>query len=370
MERLARSLAVVPCTEEPARTCRPELPLILRKEDAPVNALPSASLSESQLERAALALSAIPVVSLSIRLRAEEPAVLPGWLGSTLRGAIGTALRDLCCGRRGPHRCAYARLFEPPRTPGIPSHLSGMTPTALALAPPPPGPERELAAGDTVECEIHLPGSFATDVPMLLLALARAAESGLGRGRRRFALESAEDSQGGPVWHDGALVRLPLPAPPPRATHVDEAVSLVARTPLRLVRDGVLVVEPSLADLAGAAVRRLAAVAAHHHLELPELRVDEVCAGAARASLLAASWRPFRVSRYSSRQHQRYAVDATLGSATWRGAEPWLGALLDAAGRLGIGKGTSFGFGQVRISVGCQISTAPGVDELNGERMR
>ncbi|MGD2115100.1 MAG: hypothetical protein PVG07_08605, partial [Acidobacteriota bacterium] len=66
-------------------------------------------------------LPAIPSLRLRVTLRAEEPARLPGYQGSMLRGAFGHALRTAVCamGPRQPcatcslrRECVHPRLFE------------------------------------------------------------------------------------------------------------------------------------------------------------------------------------------------------------------------------------------------------------------
>lgn len=80
-----------------------------------------------------------------LRLRAEEACSLPPFLGSTLRGAFGHALREAVrvidghdcdgCGSASP--CAYHYLFETPVPPGIPQ-LRGQreAPVPFILSPP------------------------------------------------------------------------------------------------------------------------------------------------------------------------------------------------------------------------------------------
>ena len=66
-------------------------------------------------------LPAIPYLRLRVTMRAAEPAVLPEYHGSMLRGAFGHALRRTVCtmGPRQPcvscqlrRACAYTRIFE------------------------------------------------------------------------------------------------------------------------------------------------------------------------------------------------------------------------------------------------------------------
>ena len=91
-----------------------------------------------------------------LTLEATEPAILPAYVGSTVRGALGHLLRAALCDGSGcghecrrPATCRYYSLFEQNR--------SGAKPF-LILAPPPPGLE-EIAMGGPV----NLP--YRTDAP-------------------------------------------------------------------------------------------------------------------------------------------------------------------------------------------------------------
>ena len=85
------------------------------------------------------------IARYEINLRAKERTTLPPFLGSTLRGAFGHALKDAVCVM--PHRncercmlvdrCLYPYLFETPVPDGI-SQLRGQknAPHPFILTPP------------------------------------------------------------------------------------------------------------------------------------------------------------------------------------------------------------------------------------------
>ena len=90
----------------------------------------------------------LDIARYELRLRALQPACLPPFLGSTLRGAFGHSLKQAVCVM--PHRdctrcmvadrCIYPYLFETPSPEGIPQ-LRGQqqAPHPFILSPPPPG---------------------------------------------------------------------------------------------------------------------------------------------------------------------------------------------------------------------------------------
>jgi CRISPR-associated endoribonuclease Cas6 len=87
----------------------------------------------------------LDIARFDLTLRALERTILPPYLGSTLRGALGHALKDAACivehrdCRRCPllDTCAYPYLFETPVRPEI-KELRGQThaPLPFLIAPP------------------------------------------------------------------------------------------------------------------------------------------------------------------------------------------------------------------------------------------
>jgi hypothetical protein len=233
----------------------------------------------------------------------------------------------------------FSRLFgEPEPKVDLPGRLRMARPVPLLLRPPPPGPPRVLPLGGSLEIEVVLLGDAASEGTQLVLALERMAEKGLGKGRGRLALGTVH-AETEPA---AALT------PPSRATdHLE--VEVATRTPLRLLREHRQIPSPSFADLLGAAVFRVAAVAAYHGQGVLDVSMEQVRELAQGVTCEDASWEPFSVDRYSRRQNQHHPMEGVLGRARFAGPiGPFL-PVLEEAGRLGIGKSPSFGFGQLEI---------------------
>src|SRR2546426_7831856 len=87
----------------------------------------------------------LDIARFEVPLCALERSVLPPYLGSTLRGALGHALKDSACvvEHRDCRRCAfvescaYPYLFETPVPPGI-KELRGQTHAPLPFLIEPP----------------------------------------------------------------------------------------------------------------------------------------------------------------------------------------------------------------------------------------
>ena len=138
----------------------------------------------------------LPHLRLRATLVAEEPARLPPYKGSLLRGAFGHALRRAVC-TMGPDQpcpscslrtaCVYPRLFET-LIEGEPSpFLRG-----LATAPRPyvfePHDHQtcDYGPGDELRFDLLLLGQAVDFQAYAVLAIERMARVGLGRRRHRF----------------------------------------------------------------------------------------------------------------------------------------------------------------------------------------
>lgn len=181
-----------------------------------------------------------------LRLRACQPVVLPQFLGSTLRGAFGHALKEAVCvvGHRDcgrcmlAERCIYPYLFETPAPPiellrgqkGAPHPFILMPPlleqgeeSGLSNESLPKQYNRtdceysgktvrlvksnpiscsktgwNLAAGDELVFDLILMGRAVEYMPYVIYAVSEMAKRGLGVNRVRFDLSKVSliDEQG------------------------------------------------------------------------------------------------------------------------------------------------------------------------------
>lgn len=174
----------------------------------------------------------INILLLTFRLRARDSVVLPPFLGSTLRGAFGAALKKVFCfvphGECGRcwfyEACPYQYIFESPNLiPKQENHplLRGQKelPQPFILIPPVPTLKRQtkekklqrriinfnedyagnhFSRGETLEFSVLLMGKAAAFWAQVLVAVRLIAKHGLGDRRIPFVLTEAfaHDSQG------------------------------------------------------------------------------------------------------------------------------------------------------------------------------
>ena len=171
----------------------------------------------------------IPVI-LSLRLRftleAEEPAWMPPFQGSMLRGAFGHALRRTVCAM-GPGQicascplrraCAYTRIFEPFVEGEPPPFLRGIDQAVRPYVFESLGREGLLEPGEPFHFDLLLFGQAVDLQAYAVLSVERMARTGLGARRSRFRLIRVEARDPGGSTRELFVAGAPpamAPAPP------------------------------------------------------------------------------------------------------------------------------------------------------------
>jgi len=291
---------------------------------------------------------------------------LPPFKGSTLRGGLSRALRELCCVRpKGSCRtcplrtaCVYSRTFESPNP--LPWHRSPTAPVPYVIEPP-QDPKEGFSVGEELNFGLVLVGGACSCLPYFVLALEQLGERiGLGRGKTkgsgRYKLKEVRQRGGGLIYSDGKFHG-------GRPQRADEwlkertggrfpgSVSIRFLTPLRLHfkgrnyfpgPDGF---RPSV--FLESLYRRLYLLAAlYGDTELPPPQVPafpDVPPLDARFSWM--DW-----ERYSGRQGVRMKLGGLMGEvALGEDYRDWF-PLIYLGEALHVGKATSFGLGRYKVT--------------------
>ncbi|MEP6716866.1 MAG: hypothetical protein ABJC09_14945 [Terriglobia bacterium] len=323
-----------------------------------------------------------------LTLRAAEPATLPAWLGSTIRGALGHLWRSsLCaltqagneddslsganCGHECllPARCPYYSLFE--------NKLEGAR-SFILIPPPPPGLEEIALGGPVVQpyrtsapgrdesvpslrCEaemtfdpgatlrfgLRLFGPASESLPAVVDALARF---GLCLGGYHFQLAAARDGAGQLLYdsrfpripvQNVAVTRLGVQAEAPRAIRV------VFLSPAILKLEAAPTFSP--ADFAARFFDHTVGTAARMHQSCFSERLPWVELPDLHSRLVGQKLYRYKLRRHSRRQDKWLDFDGLVGYMDLRGEFGPAMPFARAAEAFHFGQKSALGQGAIRV---------------------
>jgi CRISPR/Cas system endoribonuclease Cas6 (RAMP superfamily) len=266
----------------------------------------------------------------------------PAYAGSTWRGALGVALREVVCVTREPtcarcllaRSCAYHQIFETPA--GQEPLLAKMSAAPHPYVVQPLGTSgRSYQAGETLAMQVTLLGAAQAHLPVVTQALRVAGERGIGKGAGRCRLVAVEPVALPPMLALPARVRVSLHTP---------LRLLQANTPIRAERFTAQVLVMTL-------LRRLSLLHAYHAGEPLAVDFKALSALAAGIRLDEVQLRWHEWARYSNRQQSKVQMDGLLGSFVLEGdalavfwAYLWWGQWVQ------VGKGTVMGLGAYSLA--------------------
>lgn len=311
---------------------------------------------------------AIPYLRLRATLEAEQPASLPPFQGSMLRGAFGHALRRTVCvmGPEQPcascllrHACSYTRIFEPYIQGEPPPFLRGIDQAVRPYVFEPLDGGGRWEPGEALRFDLLLFGQAVDLQAYAFLAIERMARAGLGAGRPGFRLVRLEavepDGAARPLFTAGSPPAT-VPAPPstPQTTSLPPGpVALRLKTPLRIKARDRLNGHPSFRDLVFNMLRRVLELA---HFHVPGAAIDwnfrALLDQASRVRIAGADLRWHDWERWSQRQQASMKLGGLVGRMVLDGDLQPFAELLRTAEIVHVGKGATFGLGKMVVEPG------------------
>ncbi len=311
--------------------------------------------------------------------RVVEPLHLPFFTGSTVRGALGHALRRVRHGKRENCRqctvhaqCHYGNLYaylfesswdhpliEPFHQALSPRLRRETYPQPFILDPPPGGVYK---SGDLLVLGFTLVGRAVAFLPFMAYALNRMGEGGLGRGRGRIALELIvngfpSESGGDIVVYSGEVmdfdsVRRWADASFPVQHRICEA-RVRFLTPFRYRYEGKLGRPLTFEILMRNLLRRFALLSVHSPVSADTDNRTLLARAAAVATRDDSSLEWYRWQRHSSRPEQEgwMNLDGFVGEIVFAGELNPFTAHLKMGEFLNVGKDGSFGLGKYEVSL-------------------
>jgi hypothetical protein len=306
-------------------------------------------------------LAAVQLARYRVALEARALLDLPGYLGSTLRGAFGHAFRRVACaaGTGGdclsPEACPYHLVFEtspPPDAPALRSLDDLPRPFVIA---PPRSELRAYPAGSSVSFDLTLIGRARDFFPWFVLALNEVTS--IGRRRQPVVLKRLEvnhplSGPGACVYsdadrlvrtHNGSISLADCLGPAPAKA------TLRFLTWTRLKHDGMWARRPEFHILFRRLLGRLSSLAAFHCGARLDLDFAGLIEEAKRVRLAEDRTRWDSWSRYSSRQRRSMDLGGLIGAAVYEGdLEPFWPFLLFGQWTH-VGKNATFGLGRYEL---------------------
>lgn len=321
----------------------------------------------------------LAVMRLEFSLRAEEAVELPSFLGSTLRGAFGHALKLSACQSSGtpcescriPQSCWYGWLFETVSPEGGSVLAASQdAPRPFILTPPiegQVGAGRRLRRGEVITFSMSLLGSGINGLPYAVYSIEEMARGGLGVRRGLFSLQEVFCVDGG-----GRRVSLGYEAQSRRidlmrsevATLEDLVAARRAELPEQIERLKVSFLTRARLRVGGSPResidfaefvkflwRRVSMLLEVHGSGHPPLDRNGMMKDADSIQSLAAATIRHEVWRSSNRQRRRLHHDGLLGEIVFEGRllNQFLPLLL-AGEVLHVGSGATFGLGKYQVT--------------------
>ena len=304
-----------------------------------------------------------------VRFRAVEPLTLPEYKGSTFRGALGHAFRQVACALRRQEcdgcmlreRCAYSVCFETP----VPAATTVMRKYTKAPHPfvlePPPDTRRDFEPGEELVATLILVGRAQEHLAHFIYAFDEMARNGLGIQRRKaelLGLDAAWPPGNTQPIYNAAEERL-LGTPKPvqcediqsrvRELH-GKPLRLTFETPVRINLDGRLSKSAEMAALLPSLLRRLSLLNYFHCGASFETDVRPLLDSGRDVKNLRSKifWKDW--TRYSTRQETLMEFGGFIG---WAEYPPLPDELLQALAWgeiLHLGKASAFGLGKYNIA--------------------
>lgn len=296
---------------------------------------------------------------LEMRLDFDAPTRFYRFPGFVLHSVLGRKLRQFACALKRRdcdacpllNHCAYAFFFNTPNSscPGVlPGRDKLPRPWLLQIGPA-PDPDQPLKR---LDLRLVLLGPAVNSAHLLLLALQEAGRDGVLTARVPFQVSEVRLNR--ETW-SGSFSAEADPRVQGFCWQAEQAgeasagkISLELLTPLRLKICGRYRDSFSAADLFGAAAERLRLLV--NIYGRPKKAGEDGRPALPGGLVIEQKLRWVDFNRYSGRQRQAMKLGGVIGSIDLAGGfDRYALSLLQGVADLGLGKGTSFGLGQLEL---------------------
>lgn len=281
----------------------------------------------------------IRYLPIKISLISMETAVLPSYLGSTLRGAIGQALHQ--------DADAFNYLYK-----NRVLNDNGQDIVNPYLIVPPAISDACYHTGEELSFYIYLLGDAERYVQQLINALQKIKRLELGASRYPFELKKMVHSlEQRIIWQKGFFNAAAARGAtlPYRCLSDIREMTIYAHTPLRIRRNGALLEDIDFPTIIRNITSRLEAIAARYGGWVDRAEAERIQTLSEKVTIIQNHLELKNMKRYSNRLGEKMDFSGLLGSIQFEGEltpfVPWL----YAAQILHIGRNTTFGMGRIEV---------------------
>ncbi len=310
---------------------------------------------------------AIKAQRYTFKCRFESEAHLPGYPGSTLRGALGWSLKKTSCALK--HRrchgcplkeqCAYAWIFETEQYCNKNGHAINARPHPFVIQPAEMAGSKQI--GETLLFSILLLDRAVDMLPIIAYTINFMGKSGIGSGLRhgmgRFTLEevtSGEKSVYSPadntVYNHKDDKKNSIELLPESKKQQPRTVTITMQTPLRLKQKNRLEQKLPFHVLIRACLRRMSALEKAYGGGEPELDYRGLINRAEKIKTQQNKLRWQNLHRWSNRQEKKVSLSGIGGSISYGGDLSEFMPIINYGSEVNIGKQTAFGLGRMVVS--------------------
>ncbi len=281
----------------------------------------------------------IRYLPMRISLMSKETSVLPEYLGSTLRGAIGQALHH--------NTIAFNYLYNNRTLSGDKQDI--VNPYVIV---PPAFNETSFHAGEELGFQFFLLGEAAQYARSLVNALHDIQKLKLGASRHPFILKKVTHSLDQRViWQEGLFNEVAARSVivPYQSLSDIRRLTIRVHTPLRIRRNGALLEIIDFPTIIRNITHRVEAIAMRYGGWVDTMEIDRLQTLASEISIIQSHLNFKSMKRYSNRLGKKMDFGGLLGTIQFEGEltpfVPWL----YAAQILHIGRNTTFGMGRIEV---------------------
>ncbi len=291
-------------------------------------------------------------------LKLEEPAVLPEYKGSTLRGGFGVTLKKLCCFQRKKicsecllrEKCFYSITFESfPFKINKNYSIIKEIPRPFVLEPP-LEKKTQYSKFEELIFSLILFGKAVGYLPYIIYTFIELGKIGIGKKRTKFTLKEVRDFKDNLIYDSISETMRNIDSS--FCCEIKEfnktisTLKLTFLTPTRIKYNGHYTDNPEFHIIIRALLRRISALLYFYCDQ--ELKVDfkYLILKSKNVKIIKNETKWVDWERYSSRQNTKMKLGGFIGEVVYEGEFKDFLGLLQIGEYTHIGKNCTFGLGK------------------------